>query len=75
MIISGTFAVKKVSEGSKNQFAFVLLLFTILFGIAYVGFAFSNTFRKKIVLSEKSYYFYNFYAFQTFFYLQYISAL
>jgi hypothetical protein len=37
MIISGSFAVKKVSEGSKNMFAYVLLSFTVLLGIAYIG--------------------------------------
>ena len=37
MIIFAAFAVKKVSEGSKNMFAYVLLSFTVLLGIAYVG--------------------------------------
>ncbi len=37
MITSASFAVKKVSEGSKNMFAYVLLSFTVLLGIANVG--------------------------------------
>jgi hypothetical protein len=37
MIISASFAVKKVSEGSKNMFAYVLLSFSVLLGITYVG--------------------------------------
>jgi hypothetical protein len=37
MIITACFALKKVSEGSKNRFAFILLGFTVLLGIAYVG--------------------------------------
>ncbi len=37
MIIPASFAIKKVREGSKNQFAYVLLSFTVLLGTAYVG--------------------------------------
>jgi len=37
MIIPACFALKKVREGSKNMFAYVLLSFTILLGISYVG--------------------------------------
>ena len=37
MIISASFAIKKVSEGSKNKFAYVLLSFTVLLGISYAG--------------------------------------
>ena len=37
MILSGFFAVKKVSEGSKNMFAYILSSLTVLLGIAYIG--------------------------------------
>jgi hypothetical protein len=37
MIISACYAAKKVREGSKIIFAYVLLGFTVLLGIAYVG--------------------------------------
>ena len=37
MIIPAFYAVKKVSEGSKNMFANALLSFTVLLGIANVG--------------------------------------
>ena len=37
MIIPAFYAVKKVSEGSKNMFAYALLSFTVLLGISYVG--------------------------------------
>ena len=37
MIIPAFNAVKKVSEGSKNMFAYALLSFTVLLGISYVG--------------------------------------
>jgi heme/copper-type cytochrome/quinol oxidase subunit 3 len=37
MIIAASFAIKKVREGAKNMFAYVLLSLTVLLGIAYVG--------------------------------------
>jgi hypothetical protein len=37
MMIAASYAIKKVREGSKNMFAFVLLGFTVLLGISYVG--------------------------------------
>ena len=37
MIIAACFALKKVSDGSKNRFAYTLLVFTVLLGFAYVG--------------------------------------
>jgi hypothetical protein len=75
MIISASFAVKKVSEVSKNMFAFVLLSFTMLLGIAYVGKALSEAFRHEVVLPDRPHYFTNYYASETFNYLQLISAL
>ena len=75
MIIPACFALKMVREGSKNTFACVLLSFTILLGIAYVGEAFTDAFRRGVVLPERTQYSYNWYAYYTFYYLQYISAL
>ena len=75
MILSATFAIKKVAEGSKNVFAFVLLSFTVLLGIAYVGKAFTEAFRKEVVLPNRTIHHVNEYAFQTNLYLQYLSAL
>ena len=37
MITSAFYAIKKVSEGSKNMFAYSLLSFTVLLGISYAG--------------------------------------
>jgi len=37
MITAASYAIKKVTEGSKNMFAYALLSFTVLLGIAYVG--------------------------------------
>jgi hypothetical protein len=75
MIISASFAVKKVSEGSKNLFAYTLLSFTFLLGIAYVGEPFSEAFRHEVALPDRTHYFENEYAYKTFYYLQFISAL
>ena len=62
MIIPACFALKKVHEGSKNQFAYVLLSFTILLGIAYVGEALNEAFRSEVVLPDRPHYFTNWYA-------------
>ena len=75
MIISGSFAVKKVSEGSKNMFAYILLGFTVILGIAYIGLAFCEAFRREVILPDRTHYFVNYNAFETFAFLQYISAL
>ncbi len=45
MIVAAFYATKKVREGSKNKFAYVLLGFTLLLGISYVGYAFTDAFR------------------------------
>jgi hypothetical protein len=57
MITSACFAVKKVSEGSKNMFAYVLLNFTVLLGISYVGSAFCESFKREVFLPDRPYYF------------------
>ncbi len=74
MIISALFAINKVSEGSKNMFAYDLLRFTVILGIAYVGEALNEAFS-EVDLPDWPHYFINWYANQTFFYLRYISAL
>ena len=57
MILSAFYAVKKVSEGSKNMFAYALLSFTVLLGIAYVGIPFGDMFRREVVLPDRTHYF------------------
>ncbi len=53
MIVAASYAIKKVREGSKNKFAYVLLGFTFLLGISYVGGAFTEAFRiKGVVYSD-----------------------
>ena len=37
MIIAASLTIKKIGEGSSNVFAYVLMCFTMLLGIAYVG--------------------------------------
>ena len=49
MIILAFFAIKKVRDGSKNTFAYVILSFTVLLGISYLGESLNDTFRKAVV--------------------------
>ncbi len=44
MIVAAYYAIKKVREGSKNKFAYVLLGFTFLLGISYLGSALADAF-------------------------------
>ena len=44
MIVSASVAMKKIREGSKNRFAYVLLSFTVLLGLSYVGITSSEVF-------------------------------
>ena len=62
MIISALYAVNKVSEGSKNMFAYDLLRFTVILGIAFVGEALNEAFRSEVVLPDRPHYFTNWYA-------------
>jgi hypothetical protein len=48
MILSASFAIKKVREGSKNKFAFVLLSFTVITGISYIGLSLNDAFKRKV---------------------------
>ena len=49
MIILAFFAIKKVRDGSKNRFAYVILSFTVILGISYLGESLNDTFRKAVV--------------------------
>jgi hypothetical protein len=57
MIIAATFTIWKISKGSKNVFAYVLMSFTLLLGIAYLGLAFCDVFRYEVQLTDGVYYF------------------
>ena len=74
-IISAFFAILKVSEGSKNKFAYTLLSFTVITGISYVGQPLDEAFRHEVIQPNRTYYFNNKYAILTFAYLQYIAGL
>ena len=52
MIIFAAVTVVKISHGSKNTFAYILVLFTALLGIAYLGFMFSEAFRREVILPD-----------------------
>ncbi len=69
MIVAASYAIKKVREGSKNKFAYVLLGFTFLLGISYVGEAFTETFLPTNVPFLYNLGIPNLYAYLTFKYL------
>ena len=75
MIIPASYAAKKVNEGSKNMFAYVLLSFTLLLGVSYLGLSFFEAFRRELVLPARTYYSASQYGLQISLYLQFISAL
>jgi hypothetical protein len=43
MIIVASFSIKSISEGSKSVFAYVLMCFTVLLGLTYVGLAINDS--------------------------------
>jgi hypothetical protein len=45
MIVAASYAIKKVRQGSKNKFAYVLLGFTFLLAITYIGLVFEDAFK------------------------------
>ena len=76
MLIAATVVILKIHFGSKNQFAYVLMLFTVLFGIAFVGLALVKAFRREVELPDnKTKYFINFQANNYLYYLQLLSAV
>ncbi len=65
MILSATFSIKKVSEGSKNVFAYVLMCFTVLLGLAYIAEVVNDAFTREVANLNLP----NFYTNFTFLYL------
>jgi hypothetical protein len=57
MIIAASFTIWKISIGSKNVFAYVLMYFTVLIGIVYIGLALSDAFRREVELADRVHYF------------------
>lgn len=77
MLISATVVIKKIRDGSKNTFAYVLMSLTVLIGSAYVGYAIDDAFRYEFRLpnTDKPVYFANEYALIGLVYLIYVSYL
>ena len=48
MIISAVIVIMKVSQGSKNKFAYVLLSLTVVMGVSKIGFAFIEAYRMQV---------------------------
>lgn len=68
--------ILKVHKGSKNKFAYALMFFTILLGIAYIGLAFTKIFRRKVELPDgTTKYLINYYANNLVFYFKMITAV
>lgn len=75
MIVAALAVIYKIYRGSKNKFAYVLMSFTVLLGACNVCFAFIEAFRKCVPLPDRTHCFYNFYANETFIYLEMLCAL
>ena len=61
MILAASLTTWKISKGSKNVFAYVLMCFTVLLGVANVGIAFSFAFTREVEIPDGNYYVDNFY--------------
>lgn len=47
MLIAATTVIWKIHNSSRNQFAYVLMFFTALFGIAYIVMSLTKAFRRE----------------------------
>ena len=74
MIISAAVVIRKIHAKSKNNFAYILMGLTLVVGVAQIGLAIGKSFRKKVVLADKTHYFSNQYSLDTFKYLYTISS-
>ena len=76
LIIAATLAIIKITFGSKNKFAYLILSFTELYGIYYMGLALTEAYRHQEDIPNKGeIYVVNNLAYQTVHYLQYLAAL
>ena len=75
MIIAAAAVIWKVRNGSRNLFAYVLMFFTTLLGIAYIGLSASKAFRREVVLPDgTTKFFINYYVNNIFDYARFITA-
>ncbi len=75
MIVAAAAVIWKVHNGSRNLFAYVLMFFTTLLGIAYIGLSSSKAFRREVVLPNETKYFVNYYVNNLFDYARFITAI
>lgn len=76
LIIAATFAIIKVTLGSRNKFAYLIMSFTELYGIYYMGLALTEAYRHQEYIPGKgTKSVVNNLAYQTVHYLQYQAAL
>ncbi len=74
LIIIASLTLKKVCECSKNAFASFLINYNMLLGVAYLGLALSEAFRREVELPEGVRCFLNFHALIILIYLLLIAA-
>lgn len=76
LIFAATLAIITITFGSRNKFAFLILSFTELYGIYYMGLALTEAYRHQQEIPGKGeIYVVNNIAYQTVHYLQYLAAL
>ncbi len=76
LILAATLAIIKITLGSRNKFAYLILSFTELYGIYYMGLALTEAYRHlEDIPSKGEIYVVNNLAYQTVHYLQYLAAL
>ena len=64
MLTASLIVIFKIYRGSKHRFAYILMSFTAILGFAYIGLAFNEAFRKKLILANKTYYAESYYTLQ-----------
>lgn len=75
MIIISSVVMWKLRASSNNKFAYVLMLFTAMLGVANLGMGLTKTFRREEELPNGTHYFVYFYVNQPFLYLMMAAAL
>ena len=76
MIVAAAAVIWKVHNGSRNLFAYVLMFFTTLLGIAYIGLSFCKAFRREVLLPDgTTKFFINYYAIGLFYYAKMLFAV
>ena len=75
MIIAASVVIYRIHKKSKNTFAYTLMGLTVTIGFSIIGFAFTDAFRKEVVLPDRVHYFMSEYSNDFFSYLYFISTV